>query len=317
MNYSNVISRTNALALIPTEIATGIIADIPAQSIVLPLATRLPNMTRQQRSMPVLSALPTAYFVSPGASNTTTLKQTTNAEWESITLYAEELAVIVPIPEAVLDDAEYDIWGQIKPWIVSAFGIAIDNAILWGTNAPSTWPTNLLATIVAAGNTVTLGTGVDLYADIFGTGGTLAALEADGYISTANVCHLGMRAKLRDLRDALGNPMFKSSMQTAGGYELDGVPSVFPENGAMNSSSAWMISGMWKKLVYAMRQDITYKVLTEAVIQDGAGNIIYNLAQQDMVAVRCVMRLGWQLPNPINQIQPTKASRCPFAALIP
>jgi hypothetical protein len=65
-----------------------------------------------------------------------------------------------------------------------------------------------------------------------------------------------------------------------------------------------------------MRQDITYKVLDQAVIQDGAGNIVYNLAQQDMVALRAVMRLGFALPNPINAIETTAASRFPFAVLV-
>jgi len=55
--------------------------------------------------------------------------------------------------------------------------------------------------------------------------------------------------------------------------------------------------------------------LTEAVLQDAAGNIVYNLAQQDMVALRAVMRLGFALPNPINRMQPTAASRFPFATL--
>jgi hypothetical protein len=76
-----------------------------------------------------------------------------------------------------------------------------------------------------------------------------------------------------------------------------------------------MISGAWSQLVYAMRQDITYKVLDQAVIQDGAGNIIYNLAQQDMVALRAVMRLGFALPNPINRMNTNSATRYPFAVL--
>ena len=64
-----------------------------------------------------------------------------------------------------------------------------------------------------------------------------------------------------------------------------------------------------------MRQDITYKVLDQAVIQDAAGNTIYNLAQQDMVALRAVMRLGFALPNQINRMQQTAANRAPFAVL--
>jgi hypothetical protein len=104
-------------------------------------------------------------------------------------------------------------------------------------------------------------------------------------------------------------------MQDASRYELDGSPILFPLNGAIVSASGLLIAGQWNQLVYAMRQDITYKVLTEAVIQDGAGNIVYNLAQQDMVALRAVMRLGFALPNPINRMQTTAASRCAFSVL--
>ena len=60
---------------------------------------------------------------------------------------------------------------------------------------------------------------------------------------------------------------------------------------------------------------ITYKVLDQAVISDAQGKIIHNLAQQDMVALRCVMRLGWQLPNPVTQIG--SSSGYPFAVLTP
>jgi hypothetical protein len=77
------------------------------------------------------------------------------------------------------------------------------------------------------------------------------------------------------------------------------------------------MSGDFDQLVYSIRQDITFKLLDQAVIQDSAGTIIFNLAQQDMVALRAVMRLGWQLPNPINRVQPTAASRYPFSFLIP
>ena len=59
---------------------------------------------------------------------------------------------------------------------------------------------------------------------------------------------------------------------------------------------------MWNHLVYALRQDVTYKILTEAVIQDNTGAIVYNLAQQDMVALRAVIRLGVALPHPVTRM---------------
>jgi hypothetical protein len=164
---------------------------------------------------------------------------------------------------------------------------------------------------------VKIGTGADLYEDIMGENGTLALVEADGYLVTGHIGALTMKSKLRGLRDANGVPIFNSSVQEKTRYILDGADCIFPLNGAVNPAASLLISGDWSKLVYSIRKDVTYKVLTEAVIQDAAGNIIYNLAQQDMVALRAVMRLGWQLPNPVNRINADEASRYPFAVLIP
>lgn len=75
--------------------------------------------------------------------------------------------------------------------------------------------------------------------------------------------------------------------------------------------------GDMSQAVYSIRQDLTVKLLDQAVIQDPEGNIVYNLAQQDMVALRFVMRLGWELPNPINALSPNEETRFPFAVYVP
>jgi hypothetical protein len=107
-------------------------------------------------------------------------------------------------------------------------------------------------------------------------------------------------------------------MQQAGDYTLGGSPIYFPRNGTWDAATALMVSGDWTNLVYAMRQDITYKMLTEATIFDTDGvTPIYSLAQQDMVAIRAVMRVGWEVVNPISTMNPNNATRFPFAALIP
>ena len=58
-------------------------------------------------------------------------------------------------------------------------------------------------------------------------------------------------------------------------------------------------------------------LLDQAVLTDAANNIVFNLPQQDMVALRAVIRLGWQMPNPINRIRPTEAQRYPIGILVP
>lgn len=312
--YNSVISRSDAEALIPEQVSQEIVKHVPQQSVFLRMARRLPNMSSKKTRMPVLAALVSAYFV----NGDTGLKQTTRAQWENKYIEAEELAAIVPIPEAVLDDAEYDVWGELRPLILEALGVAIDQAVLYGTNAPSSWPTAIVTAATAAGHAVTLGTGADIYDDIMADGGVLSKVETDGFAVTGHVAALSMKAKLRGLRDgATGVPIFSRTPQAATPYELDGVPMDFPTNGAVDAATSLLVSGDYQQALYSIRQDVTYKVLDQAVIQDGTGAIIYNLAQQDMVALRVTMRLGWQLPNPVNRANPTAATRYPFAVLLP
>ncbi len=315
MAYNDVINRQGAQALMPEEVSREILGNVAAESIVMSMARKLPNMSRKQSRMPVWSSLPNAYFV----NGDTGLKQTTAAAWENKYINAEELAVIVPVPDSVRDDADYDIFGEIRPAIESAIGAAVDRAILFGINAPASWPECIVEGAEAAGHEVTIGEVGDLYSDIFGVNGVFNLVEEDGYEVTGSVAALTMKARLRDLRDNEDRPMFVSSLMSSGRiqYSLDGTPVSFPKNGAMDPSRAWLISGDWSQLVYAIRQDITYKVLTEGVIQDGNGDIVYNLAQQDMSALRVVIRLGWQLPNPINLVNQNAATRYPFAFLEP
>lgn len=313
MPYNSQITRVDAGALIPEEVSREIIQGSIAQSAVLSLGRRLQNMPRAQTRMPVLSALPTAYFV----TGDTGLKQTAEQAWSNKYLDAEEIACIVPIPESVLDDADYDIWAEVKPRLMEAFGIVIDAAVFWGTNKPASWPDAIITDATSASNVVALGTGADLYDDLLDESGLFSKVEDDGFMVTGCAAHVTMKAKLRGLRDNNGVPIFMRSMQERTRYELDGAPIVFPENGAFDSSQGLLVAGDFRQLVYAFRQDITYKMLTEAVIQDNTGAIVYNLAQQDMVALRAVLRLAWQCPNPINRMQPTEASRYPFAVLTP
>ena len=320
MPYNSIISRTDAAALIPEEVSDEILNNVPQRSAVMGLARRLANMSRNQKRLPVMSALATAYFVSGDNS----LKQTSEVNWENKYIDAEELAVIVPIPEAVLDDADYDIWGQVRPSVEEAFGIAIDAAVMYGTNIPASWTTNLgaaglIAGALSASHNVSLAAYTDLYEAIFGetaggTSGLFGLVEADGFMVTGSIAHLTMKRRLRNMRDSDGGLLFSNSPQQVGQYILDGTPCLFPSNGAV-SATYYLLSGMWNQLVYSMRQDITYKILDQAVIQDAGGNIIYNLAQQDMVALRAVMRLGFALPNPINRVNTTAATRYPFAYL--
>ncbi len=49
----------------------------------------------------------------------------------------------------MLADASYDIWTEIKPSVMSAFGAVIDKAVFFGTDKPLTWPDAIVSTAIA------------------------------------------------------------------------------------------------------------------------------------------------------------------------
>ena len=296
------IDKTNVEALIDTQVANEIFEGVVRESKALSMFRRLPNMTSDKTKLRVLDSLPIAYFVDESTNNGR--KNLTKMAWDKKYINAAELAVIVPIKENVLNDTSIDIWAEVKPRVVEAFGKKIDNAIFNGTDKPADWRAGLIPSIVTAGAEVTEGD--NLYSDI---NDVMTKVEESGYNVTGLLGGVGLKGKFRMLTDTTGQPIK--------GTEIDSLPKAFLDNGAWDKTKSILIAGDFSQAVYAIRQDVTYKVLTEAVIQDpSSGDILYNLAQDDMVALRVVMRLGWEIPNPVNALNET-TKRFPFANLKP
>ena len=308
---TSIISREQAEALIREQVVPEIFQQAPEQSVFMGLAKKLPNMTSKQTRIRVLDLLPVAYWV----NGDTGMKQTSEQAWDNVFLTAAELAVIVPIPEAVLDDAEFDIMGEVTPRVVEAIGKRVDEAIIFDKNRPAEWGAGIITRARQAGNNVASGT--DLYAKLLAEGGVFDKVEEYGYAVSGVVASMGMRAKLRGLRDDNGQPIYNTNMQGSTNYALDGAPMFYPKNGSFDKTMAQLIAGDFSQAVFAIRQDITVKILDQGVIQDPSnGNIVYNLAQQDMIALRVVFRMGWALPNPATALDGDRTG-CPFAYLEP
>lgn len=308
MPYDSVISRTDASALIPEDVANEILQKAPEQSAALSLFRNV-RMSRNQRRLPVLSALPIAYFV----NGDTGLKQTTEQAWDNKYLDAEEIAAIVPIPEAVLDDTSFDVWGEVRPKIEEAVGRALDAAVFFGTNKPASWPDAIVPSAVAAAHTVARGTNAAAAGGIAEDLNDLFSLvETDGYDVNGIAANRTYRGHLRGARDANG-----VKLDEVGPSEVYGVEVRYPLRGLWPTglSAAELIAGDYMEGIVGVRQDLTYKVLDQAVIQDNTGAIVYNLAQQDMVALRVVFRCAFQVANVINYDEQTEADRYPFAVL--
>lgn len=306
----NIVSRESAEALIHEQLMTTVFQDAPKSSILMQLGRKLPNMTSKQTRVPVLSMLPMAYWV----GGDTGMKQTSRQQWENVYITAGELAVIVPIPEAVLADASFDIMGEVTPRVNEAIGMKFDEAAIFGVDRPPEWQNDIITLARQAGNNVSGGITFDT---ILAQDGMFGKVEEAGYIVDGVIAAMRARAALRGIKDDASRPIFMPSMQDRTQYTLDGAPVYFPENGSFDPTVAQMVAGNWRQLVWAMRQDIETKILDQAVIQDpSTKEIVYNLAQQDMIALRVTFRAGFAVPNPATRLNENR-TLVPFAYIEP
>jgi HK97 family phage major capsid protein len=332
-DYDAYVSRSDASSyLLPDQYSKEIIEALPTQSYCLRMMRALPPVSAKTFKIPMMNAFPSAYFVDEvaGARSSSNTKKTTDVQWSGVTMYMEEIAVIVPVPESVIADMasqNFDLWSMIKPRLVEAAGKLVDRAILYddsGSIAPTNWPDGIVTQAISKSNYIDFSDSVgseltfkDLADAALADGGLFSLVEQDGYDVNGAMGSVAMKGKLRGLRDANGQFIFLNDMKQANAYNLYGVPMTFPINGAWDDTTALMLVGDFNQAIYAMRQDITWKIATEASIHDSSGNLVYNLFQDDMVALRMTMRMGWVLPNPKNLVNETDGTRFPFAVLQP
>lgn len=295
--------------IVPEPLANDIIQELPTASTVMQMARKVPMSTRTQR-LPVLDTLPVAYFVSGDSG----LKQTTNMEWSNVNLVVEELAAIVPIPDAYVDDANIPIWSEVKPRMVEALAKKIDGATLFGTDKPNTWSDALVPAAIAAGNSVAADNG-----DLPQSVAELAEkVSLDGFTNINGwAVRPGYKWRLLRTRSsgATQLPIYEPDLQNGRGGSLFGYPMSEVANGAWDSSVADLLLGDWQKAIIGTRADISFKMFDQGVINDAAGKVVWNAMQQDGMAMRVVMRLAWATANPVTVLNSDSGTRFPFGVL--
>ena len=312
MAYDNIINRDDASPLMPEEVSNKFLEGLGNESAVLTLFTEVP-VGRAQVRFPVLSALPIAYWV----TGDTGQKQTTEINWDNKFLNIEEIAVIVPVPDNVIDDSEEPIWDQVRPLCEQAAGRLVDETVFFGVSAPATFPKNVVAEAIEVGNKAKLGTAEAKKGGIVtDQSEVLSLVEGEGYDPRSGVASRTLRGLARGARNANGDRFGEVNI-TADTVEIDGITYTFPMRGQWPtaSESAQAIMFDPSEFVVGIRKDVTWKLLDEAVIQDNTGAIRYNLAQQDMSALRLTLRLGWQVANTINYDEEDEAKRYPAGVL--
>lgn len=307
------ITRANALALINQQNSSEIFEMATRDSAALRTFRRIP-MSAKQKRMPIIDALPTAGFVG-GDTAGIRQKPTSNIVWANKMLEAEEIAVIVPIHENVFDDSAFNVWEAVRPRIAEAVGKVIDGAVFFGTNKPASWPDSLEDGARAAGNAYSAATAGDLAEDL---NQVLALVEADGFDPNVFYSNIPKRASLRGLRDTQNRPIYEQSVREGDVSTVWGVPIEWVRNGSWVNAGAGpvgahFIAGDRDMAILGIRQDMEFKILDQATLTDGAGAVTISLAEEDMIALRCKMRIAFQVADPTT-IE-GGSSAYPFAVL--
>lgn len=312
-------TRADVAAVFSEQKATDILQPATAPSVVLNAFPTQP-VAKSVFRVPLLDTLPTAHFVAEGTDRladqptATTLaaegseasrKKTTSMSWTSKAMYVEEIAAIVKVHNNVVNDADIDLEAVIRQRIPEAFAQVLDDAVLFGTNAPATWAdAGLVPKAIAAGNVTTRGT--DLVEDI---NQTFADVEDDGFDVNIAFADRRLRSQFRGLRDKNGNTMYLDSIRGGeGNPTIFGQDLLYPPAQRWNGAAASMLVGDRTAAVVGIREDIRVDFLDQATI-DGV-----NLAEQDMVAWRFYFRVAFgTFYSPIHR--PDNAY--PFAVLAP
>jgi HK97 family phage major capsid protein len=289
MPFNDLITRGDAYALIPQETSREVIKLATSQSAVLSLCRRA-QMGSADLQMPVLSSLPSAYWV----SGDTGLKRVARAQWDGVQLKAAEVAVIIPIPENVMNDSAVDVWGELQPSIAEQFASVLDAACLAGIDRPSEFPESIIEQARAAGQVVQAGASPTEGGVIGDLGSLLGEVEDLGYEPTGWVAARRLRGLMRRARDTGGQLLGEMDLSKAWS-----LPFTWAINGTL-PTGVLALAGDFNAAIVGVRQDLMFKMFTEGVITDEDGTVVLNLMQQDSVAMRVTARYAFQTARPVT-----------------
>jgi HK97 family phage major capsid protein len=314
------LSRTDALSTIVEQRSKTILGLAQQTSVAMATFRQVPVSTKSLR-MQLVSSFPTAKWLMPATAPEEDVdlakKPTSDMTWTDQNILAEEAAVIVIIPENVVDDSEINLWAEVEARCAEAIAVLIDMACFFGVAPaagliPASFPVGgLFGRAVAAANEVQQTTAAGPMADAAGAmDGLLAKVEADGYDASIAYTGTGTRSTLRNLRDKNGNLLYSTSLQGSNSVgSIWGVPIKYVTNGAWDATKSLMLAGDPNMAILGMRQALTAKRLDQATIGD------INLAERDALALRVKIRLGFTIIAPKGVATP--AGAFPFATLKP
>ncbi|MEE8667232.1 MAG: phage major capsid protein [Bifidobacterium mongoliense] len=302
------ITREDVAALIQEEYSNVLLGTVDEQSAAIKAFGTVPLGTKVTNA-PVLASLPEAKWVSE-AADATGKKPTSKATWSNKQFIVEEIAVIVPIHEDVLEDATEDLITDITKLGGTAIGKKLDQAVFFGQDKPATWTSDdLFAAATSAGSLFQVAASAgkdDLAGSIYQAA---SAVDDSGADPTAIISAGSLRFKLANLRASDGTAIYQAlSNNGVVADNIAGLDASFARNGSWDNTKALALIADADRVKIGVRQDITVKFLDQATVNG------VSLAETDRVAFRFKARYAYVLGN---SMAASGTVSKPVAAVIP
>jgi HK97 family phage major capsid protein len=280
--------------IIPPAFSQQIITEATQASAVMQLANRVP-MGVSVMKMPVPKTFPKAGWVAVGGR-----KPFTDLSLDTEEMTAEEVAAVIAIPDVYVEDFSINIWNYARPLLAEAVAAAIDDAILYGVDAPATFPTGGVAANAVA---VTGSDALDV------VNKAMSAVENSGLNVTGAAADIAVKGALRGLRDSNGDPICGCNWTNA--TEINSLYGQRIAYVPLGQDNPDFFVGNWRYCFVGVRSDIRYLVDPNAVIADADGRVIVTGFQDNTTPMKVWMRVACAIVRPVTRRCPTGAT--PFA----
>jgi HK97 family phage major capsid protein len=270
---------------VPAPVRQAILGRLGQASAVRRLTRPIP-MTAPTLKLPRLAAGIAAQWVDEASE-----AGVDAPTFDSVTLTAHKLAVLVPVTEELLADANTGIAEVVAQILADSFAMKEDTAFL-GFDAAGP-----ITGLYADADVPKIASTGDIVAD---TAAALAAIEAAGFEPTGFVANPKVKALLRAATDESGRYIFSPSEATGAPDMLWGLPIVFsrqvPVTLGETTNKTALFAGDWRQFLIGDRQDFTLTRSTEAAYV--VANEVRSAFQRHEVLLRAEERVDGLAADP-------------------
>lgn len=277
-NPDNVTVYEKKDGTIPAKQNTLILQEIMDNSKVMQLA-KYEEMDSKEKTFEYFAKGPGAYWVGEGEKI-----QTSKPEWQSATMKAKKLGVIIPCSREYLHYKLPQFFEMMKPKIAEAFYRKFDAAAI--TNVENPFPQSVEQSVAAADHSVP---GDITFDNVLAIEDLLTEddFEANAFISTKK-----NRSTLRGA-NKVENGVVVETIYDRSANTIDGLPVA----DLKDMEKGNLYAGDFDYMYYGIPFGMSYKVSEEAqlsTIKNADGSEV-NLFEQEMCALRVTMDVAFMI----------------------